>query len=56
MLKGLLLLCFEEMPPGNIAVGQLLKPQKATPIGEALAKAGLPVRKGRVIKRGDISR
>jgi hypothetical protein len=46
----------EQYPPVDIVVAGWLKAQAPKPIGEQAGGAGLPVRKGKVIKRGDIRR
>jgi hypothetical protein len=42
-----------EFPPTDLVVGAMAKANAPKPIAEAIKTSGLPVRKGRVRKRGD---
>jgi hypothetical protein len=46
----------KKFPPIDIIAAGYLKAQEPKPIGEQAASSGLPYKKGKVKKRGDISR
>jgi hypothetical protein len=46
----------DEYPPIDVLGAAWLNSQKPKPIGEQASNAGLPVKKGKVRKRGDIGR
>lgn len=46
----------EDLPPIDVLGAAWLNSMKPKPIGEQAGSAGLPYKKGKVKKRGDISR
>ncbi|QOR55533.1 MAG: hypothetical protein UMS36scaffold28_23 [Phage 59_13] len=46
----------QDIPPVDIVVGAWIQQQKPKPLAEQARSAGLPVKKGKVKRRGNLSR